>query len=356
MTSQHFFLIVALICLILYIISLFVYREGFDPSPSPSDSPSPTSDGTPAPTITCPPANNFWWETQPPKQIVSLITGVSFPVIAKTPSQAIRSDYQIPFINSGDSSSSGCIGIDDANGTYTTKVCNNNDISQLWLIKPIKNEADLKSIILQGKNRYSMLRDENDTSITLPPGVKYGFFMIVSKSDNGVFALASNGGNLTVQTVGNFTAQFWDLSKDPGVAGIAVYDTNDLTRLSTNYINPQNQIDQRKIGLNPLMPLNAQAGAIYETTGKVQQQQLQQQHQNRPTSINGKEINLNLNLTGELLSSLFNGSTNPTQAGGAAVVTTAGTEGFNKQACPACPSILTDYISKNNIPCYGCNL
>lgn len=313
MTSQHFFLAIAIVCLLLYIISLFVNHnfklmyEGFDPTP------------------TCQPVvNNFWWNTEAPKQIVSLITGVSFPVIAKNPLDAINSDFQIPFIQAGDVESSGCIAIDENTGTYTTKPCNNTDMVQLWTIVPIKNETDFKSIISQGKNRYSMLRDGDDTTITLPTGVKYGFFMVISKSKNGVFALASNGGNLTVQTVGNFTSQFWDITKDPGQASISVYDTHDLTRLGTNFINP-------------LMPLNAQAGTIYETAGM----------QNK----NKKAINLNFNISGSQLSSLLDGTTTSKQNSSSTV-----REGFEKKNCPACPSILTDYIAKNNIPCYGCNL
>jgi hypothetical protein len=31
-------------------------------------------------------------------------------------------------------------------------------------------------------------------------------------------------------------------------------------------------------------------------------------------------------------------------------------EGFNNSQCKPCPSILTDYIAKNNIPCLGCKL
>ena len=316
MFSQKFFLITAIVCLVLYLISLLVKYENFDPTPNALCQDS-----------------GFWWEKEPPKQIVSLITGVRFPVIAKTPTDAIYSDFQIPFVQSGSVESSGCIGVDEITGTYTTQSCDKNNMQQLWVIKPIKNEDDFRSVIEPGKNKYSMLKDDDDT-ITLPAGVKYGFFMVISKTNNGVLALASNGGNLTVQTVGNFTAQFWDITREPGQAGISVYDTNDLTQLSTSYVNPN-----KTVGLNPVMPLNSNAGDIYRATGEGANA--------GPNKTSTQGINLNFNVTGDSLSSLFTGTGTGTNV-----------EGFNKVSkdCPKCPSILTDYIAKNSIPCYGCNL
>jgi cbb3-type cytochrome oxidase subunit 3 len=331
MCSKKFFLTAAVICFILYIISLFVKikYENFDPSSG---------------SIMCP-DDGFWWEKEPPKQIVSLITGVRFPVIAKNPADAIRSDFQIPFIQAGDVESSGCIGIDESTGTYTKQICDKNNMQQLWMIKPVRNEDDLRSIIEPGKNNYSMLKGDDDT-VVLPQGVKYGFFMVISKSNNGVLALASNGGNLTIQTVGNFTAQFWDITRDPGQASISIYDTNDFTELSTSYVNSPSQSqsqDKRNVGLNPIMPLNSQAGSIYQATGEGANE--------GPNKTEQKEINLNFNITGESLSSLLSDSPS--------TLPSTVREGFSKnntKNCPVCPSILTDYISKKGIPCYGCNL
>jgi hypothetical protein len=345
MTSQYFFLAAAIICLLLFILSSILSKtqtkEYFNPSPSPSISPT----NPPCPVVTCsPPMSDIWWMNEPPKQIVSLISGISFPVIAKTPANSINSDFQIPFIQYGSVQSSGCIAIDENIGTYTTKVCNKDDNTQLWSIVPVRNESDLRTIIQKGQNRYSMLRGD-DTTIELPSGVQYGFFMVISKSKDGSFALASNGGNITVQTVGNFTSQFWDITRDTPNASIAIYDTEELL----NHINPSNPQDQITTLMNPLVPLNAQAGDVYQTVGMGAI--------GGARGGNSKELNLNLNLNGgDILSALFGGlSQNETDA--------AGSEGFNLETiakktknCPACPSILTDYISKNNIPCYGCNL
>jgi hypothetical protein len=330
MCSKKFFLTAAVICFALYIVSLLIKikYENFEATSSRS--------------IMCP-DDGFWWEKEPPKQIVSLITGVRFPVIAKNPTDAIRSDFQIPFIKAGDVESSGCIGIDETTGTYTTQVCDKNNMQQLWMIKPVRNEDDLRSIIEPGKNKYSMLKGDDDT-LTLPQGVKYGFFMVISQTNNGVLALASNGGNLTIQTVGNFTSQFWDITKDPGTASISIYDTNDYTELSTSYVNSQ---DKRNVGLNPVMPLNSQAGSIYQATGEGANA--------GPNKTEQKEINLNFNITGDSLASLLSDSPSGTPSASSSTVR----EGFNKnntKNCPVCPSILTDYISKKGIPCYGCNL
>ena len=350
MPSQQFLLVVGIIFFLLFILSLFVSvkytKEGFNATPSPSTSPSA------CPVVTCsPPQSQIWWENEAPKQIVSLISGVSFPVIAKTPTSAINSEFQIPFVQYGSIESSGCIAIDVSTGTYTTKTCNQMDETQLWKIVPIRNQADLISIIEKGKNRYSMLRG-TDRTITLPSGVQYGFFMIISKAKDGALALASNGGNITVQTVGNFTSQFWDITRDGPQAPIAVYDTEYLQNNIMNYINPQNPADQRVSVMNPLVPLNAQAGDVYQTVGMGAI--------GGARAGNSKELNLNLNIdSGSILASLFGGAGTGTGTGSG-----TGTEGFNLEStsakktknCPSCPSILTDYISKNNIPCYGCNL
>jgi hypothetical protein len=348
MSNQKFFLTLALICLILYVISVFIFKtnnEGFDPTPTNMNS-------------VCAPAGP-WWLTTAPKQVISLITGVRFPIIAVRANDAINSPFQVPFMNSGSTEASGCIAI-DSNGTYTTTVCNSSNIQQLWTIKPIMNETDFRNVLKMNTNKFStgIERDYSDPSIALPlpQGVSYGFFMVVSQS-NPSLVLASNGGNLTVQTIGVFTSQFWDITKDQGQADIAVYDTNDITQFSKSYTNSNGNIAMdRNVGINPLMPLNVQAGNIYQTTGLGANAGPNKQTDKK----NDKStINFNVNLTADTLSSLFTNS----GTSGSSGTSTTNPDGSVKDSftngsedCPACPSIVTDYISKNNIPCYGCSL
>lgn len=292
----------------------------------------------------------LWWDRMPPKQIVALISGVRFPVVAVTPNNNLRSTFQIPFMRSGSVESSGCITIDDT-GTYTSSMCDNTDNRQLWLIKRISSEADYREVLSKNNNPNSSGYNKGyaDTSIpiVLPHGISYGFFMVISQSKPSI-ALASNGGNLMIQTIGNFTSQMWDITNENGQAEIAVYDTNDLTQFSKGFINN----NQNNVGINPLMPLNAQAGNIYQATGTG----ANAGPTRSPSGIqNDKNINFNINLSADSLSSLFAGNGVSTSSNNNSSNTT--TDSFkNTEDCPTCPSILTDYIKTNNIPCYGCNL
>lgn len=343
MLNRKIFLIIALICIVLFVISLFVNilwqnKESFFDPTDPA----------------CAPAGP-WWEKMPPKQVVSLISGVRFPVVAVTPTNSIRSAFQIPFMHSGSVESSGCISIDDT-GTYTTGMCNNTDNRQLWVIKPISTEADYRSVLSKNTDPYSSGFNKNyadeTVPIVLPPGVAYGFFMVLSQSKPGI-ALASNGGNLMVQSLGNFTSQMWDITREDGQAEIAVYDTNDLTQFSKGFTNNS---QQPNVGMNPLMPLNAQAGNIYQASGTGANA-----GPNRSTttsqgsdSQNDKTINFNINLSADSLASMLTGGGSSSSTNSDGSVTKDSFK--NTDDCPTCPSILTDYIKTNNIPCYGCNL
>ncbi len=334
MLNQQIFLVIALICIVLYVISLFVkipwqHKENFYDPTDPACQPS-----------------GPWWTRMPPKQIVSLISGIRFPIVAVTPTNSIRSTFQVPFMHAGSVDSSGCISIDET-GTYTTVMCNNTDNRQLWLIKPINSEADYRSVLSSNTDPYSSGFNKNYADetipIVLPPGVSYGFFMVVSQSKPGI-ALASNGGNLSIQSLGNFTSQMWDITREDGQAEIAVYDTNDLTQFSKGYVNNNNQINT---GINPVMPLNAQAGNIYRESGIGANVRASTSNQNE------KSINFNINLSADSLASILTGGGGSSSTNG----NSDGTDSFrNTEDCPTCPSVLTDYIKSNNIPCYGCNL
>jgi hypothetical protein len=338
LTEKRFFFVAAIICLVLFIFSLFIYHENFDP--------------------TCAPEKP-WWEKEPPKQVVSLITGVKVPVIAKEKDKGITSatqSFQIPFIKSGQTETSGCLSYTSENGTFKTEMCDKDKTPQQWVIKPVKDEDSLREILrpVYKSNPYSNIKNFNiDSSpIKLPAGVEYGFFLVVS-SANPAIVLASNGGNITVKTLGLHTSEFWDITKEVPHVEIPIYDTNDYALLSTSFVNSNVSGGMQR---GQLMHLNSNPGAAYQTPGisAVQSSQSSQSSQKRGG------INFNINLGGSSLASLLGGVPSPTggvgstETSASASTSEAQAEGFNPN-CPSCASPLLDYIPGRDIPCLGCN-
>ena len=232
LSDKQLFLVIAIVSLILLIIFKLVHIEGFEDITTPPpivDSLIPSVCPTLMP-------NKNWWEINAPKQVVSYISGVRFPIHAIEPTKAILSSFQVPYIKSGETDASGCIVV-ETSGTYTTKMCDSNSQEQLWKIVQVNDKDSFTQLLQAGKNAYSGANQNYD----LTQGIQFGFFMVISLKDPSM-ALASNGGNLTVQRIGNYTSQFWDITKDIGNANIAIYDTNDLTNLGSNYTNPQSSI------------------------------------------------------------------------------------------------------------------
>jgi hypothetical protein len=322
MSEKQLFLVIAIVCLIGFIIFKLFNIEGFANEPSVPPG--------------CPKQGN-WWDTEPPKQVVSYITGVRFPVTAIQPNKAINSPFQIPFIKSGMTEASGCIVVLDS-GTYTTKMCNIDSTEQKWSIIQVNDATTFENLITKGKDYYSGIR----SNVELAPGINYGFFMIISEKDPSM-ALSSNGGNLSVQRIGNYSSQFWDITKDVGSANIVVYDINDNTRFSSNYVNP----------------LTANAGAQYQYPGVSSPSpspSSSSSSSSGPSSPNAKPFSINLNLNNDLLGTMFG----ELETAGPGVTLPSSSESFantgNNSKCKPCPSILLDYIAKNEIPCLGCKL
>jgi hypothetical protein len=237
MSEKQIFLLIAIMGLVIFVLLKLFYIEGFivestDPNASSDPNASPDPNAVP----TCQPIimKSDWWLTEPPKQIVSYISGVRFPVISIQPSKGLRSSFQIPYIRAGDASSSGCIVV-LTDGTYTTRMCNADSSEQRWRIIRIDSSERFSQLIAAGAEFYS----GGHSNTILPQGIDYGFFMVISEKDPSM-VLASNGGNITVQRIGNFTSQFWDITKDVGSASIAIYDSAENTSFAPNYISASN--------------------------------------------------------------------------------------------------------------------
>ena len=239
LSEKQLFLVIAIVCLFLLIIFKLVksQTEGFDGVETP-------------PSNVCSNSKN-WWEKEVPKQVVSYVSGVRFPIHAIDPTNAIQTLFQVPYIKSGETDASGCLSI-EMSGTYTTKMCNADSAEQRWKLVQVKDKTIFSNLLQSGKTTYSGINQNYDTPAS---GIPFGFFMVISDKDPSM-VLASNGGNLTVQRVGNYTSQFWDITKDSGNANIAIYDTNDLTNLGSNYTNPQYVIPLEYIKANLLTRKN----------------------------------------------------------------------------------------------------
>ena len=342
MSEKQLFLVIAIVCLIGFIIFKLFNIEGFA-DPTPTDA---ATDAASVP-VGCPTQSANWWDNEPPKQVVSYITGVRFPVIAIQPNKAIKSPFQIPFIKSGNTEGSGCIVVLDS-GTYTTKMCNVDSTEQRWSIIQVNDATTFENLIKKGRDYYSGIR----STLELAQGINYGFFMIISEKDPSM-ALSSNGGNLTVQRIGNYSSQFWDITKDVGSANIVVYDVNENTAFSSNYVNP----------------LTANAGAQYQYPGVSSPSSSSSPSSLLPTTSssspsssspssnsNSKPFSINLNLNNDLLGTMFG----ELETTGPGVTLPPLSESFantsNNSKCKPCPSILLDYIARNEIPCLGCKL
>ena len=338
MSEKQVFLFICIVGLVLFVILKLFYVEGFDVLPdltnttSPSDVPIPSDTPIPSgcPVVSSTIAPN-WWDVEPPKQIVSYITGVRFPVHSIQPAKAINSSFQVPYIKAGEVDASGCIVVLN-DGTYTTRMCNIDSAEQRWKIVRVTNPDVFNQLLQSGLSYYS----GNHVTTILPQGIDYGFFMIISEKDPSM-VLASNGGNLSVQRIGNFTSQFWDITKDLGTASIAIYGNNTGSSFGSNYSSG----------------VSANAGQQYQYPGLSQGATVPSSN---PSSPGTQPFNINLNLDKDSLLSIF-GSID-TAGPGLFPSSTSSVDRFGnvQSKCKPCPSILTDYIAKNEIPCNGCKL
>lgn len=95
----------------------------------------------------------------------------------------------------------GCITL-EANGSYSTPLCNPNIDKQKWILRKITSEKILKDVI--PKERQTMGRAMEETS--------FPFYMIVSSQDKN-YVLNYEGGGLSIRLSANYDGQKWDVSE-----------------------------------------------------------------------------------------------------------------------------------------------
>ena len=99
----------------------------------------------------------------------------------------------------------GCITA-NADGSYSTPICNHNIDKQLWEIIEVKDSEQFTELITTfgGKDRLKMGRPLDETS--------YPFHIV--KSNKHDFVLNYEGGGLSVRKLANYDSQKWDVSTE----------------------------------------------------------------------------------------------------------------------------------------------
>lgn len=167
----------------------------------------------------------------------------------------------------------GCITL-EANGTYSTPLCNQNIDKQKWIIKKITGERILRDVI--PKERQNMGRPFEETA--------FPFYMILSNQDPN-YCLNYEGGGLSVRLTSNYDGLKWDVSdkkipQDP----LPTQKNSKFTNLT-----PEHNISQADTKISNLM--NGGGGGNGNGNGGA--------------DGNGKgAVNLNINLDPELLAKL----------------------------------------------------
>ena len=96
----------------------------------------------------------------------------------------------------------GCITA-NADGTYSTPICNTNINKQQWNIKEIKNAEEYIKIIPTDRKKMGRSMDETDFP-----------FHIIQSVEYVNYCLHYEGGGLAIREIANYEAQKWDVSKE----------------------------------------------------------------------------------------------------------------------------------------------
>ena len=97
----------------------------------------------------------------------------------------------------------GCITA-NADGSYSTPICNFNIDKQLWEIIEVKDEEQFTKLIKDfgGEDRLTMGRPLDETN--------YPFHIVMSNN----FVLNYEGGGLSIRKIANYDSQKWDVSTE----------------------------------------------------------------------------------------------------------------------------------------------
>ena len=133
--------------------------------------------------------------------ITSKYSGKTINVDALPPVKGAKRKYMIKWQPVG-GKPGGCITA-NADGTYSTPICNANINKQQWFIIEVKNAEQYLKLIPKDRRRMGASMDETDFPFHICQSVEY---------DN--YCLHYEGGGLAIREIANYNAQKWDVSKD----------------------------------------------------------------------------------------------------------------------------------------------
>ena len=249
----------------------------------------------------------------------------------------------------------GCITL-EANGTYSTPLCNPNTqiMKQLWTISKFTNEDQIVEALTKA-NRKGLGRPIEETT--------FPFYLVRSQSDPN-YVLNYEGGSLSVRRIGNYDSQKWEVDtkkipQDPlpthnsnKFAGlnpdhnashtdgaISNLNTNANTNTNTNTNGSSNKGDgavNLNVNLDP--DLLSKLGLVIGTDGNLE------------------NLNENLNNKKQTNNDLLIGGDEPNITGGRGDVSDMLEKGANNPNCSSC-KLPEKYIKKDLVKsmCIGCD-
>ena len=199
--------------------------------------------------------------------IVSKYSGKVFNIEKEPNSTAGKIRYIIKWQPMG-GKNGGCVTA-NADGSYSTPICNSNLDKQLWEIIEIKDEEQFSELIktIGGEDRLKMGRPLDETN--------YPFHIV--KANKYDYVLNYEGGGLSVRKLANYDSQKWDVStetvkQDP----IATQNNNKYSSLTPGHNMSKDDVTHNMMA-NPI------------NNGK-----------------NSDALNFNINLDPDLLKKLLN--------------------------------------------------
>lgn len=170
----------------------------------------------------------------------------------------------------------GCITL-EANGTYSTPLCNPNIDKQKWIIRKITSEKNLRDVI--PKERQNMGRAIEETP--------FPFYMIISGQDKN-YALNYEGGGISIRPTANYDGQKWDVSEKKIVQDpLPTQKNNKFTSLTPEH--NMSSTDKSMSGVMTQSSLGSQVQSLGGSNGNK--------------GADGS-VNLNVNLDPDLLAKL----------------------------------------------------
>lgn len=167
----------------------------------------------------------------------------------------------------------GCITC-NANGTYSTPMCDKTIQNQLWQIVYIENREDLMNIMPENNKNQGKGKDVDNT--------EYPFYIVLSSYDK-TYVLNYEGGGLSIRPIANYDSIRWDVSTDPIQQDpLPTQDNSKYTGLT-----PQHNISKADTSLNKFF----------------QKAVLNKNDNNNKINKDGN-VNFNINLEPELLQQL----------------------------------------------------